>query len=111
MRYVGTTMRDAMTGYRKISRYQLESGTSWFGRLWQAFREKLSSSGHACIYRASLILFDPTIRVSTRVYVYTSAFAFAYSNNVYPLHARISFELILCILLFSMNTLTFYACN
>lgn len=69
MRYVGTyTMRDAMTGYRKISRYQLESGTSWFGRLWQAFREKLSS-GHACIYRASLILFDPTIRVSTRIYV------------------------------------------
>lgn len=62
-------MRDAMTGYRKISRYQLESGTSWFERLWQAFREKLSS-GHACIYRASLILFDPTIYAFLHAYTY-----------------------------------------
>lgn len=70
-------MRDAMTGYRKISRYQLESGTSWFERLWQAFREKLSS-GHACISHS----FRPDyIRVSTRVYVYTSAFAFTYWKN------------------------------
>lgn len=51
------------------------------------------------------------IRVSTRVYLYTSAFAFTYWKNVYPLHARISFELILRILLFSMSSSTFYACN
>lgn len=58
------------------------------GRLWQAFREKLSS-GHACIY--PLILFDPTIR---RMHAYTSAFAsFTYSKNT-RVHARISFELI-----------------
>ena len=60
----------SMTSYRKTSTYQLESGTSWFERLWQAFRDSLSSR-HACIRRLSLVLPSSleSIRVSVRAYI------------------------------------------
>lgn len=65
------------------------------GRLWQAFREKLSSGHLSCPSHSFRPDYTHMRPLSRRLHT----------------HARISFELISRVLLFSTNTLTFHACN